>query len=103
MAMAGIAFLFPLTEIEPTFPAPPARKATNPPSGAGADWLTARCFEGGVIESTQGVLEAAEPPQLTKLRTGSCDAHVGRPVIYLDAGGATPVQGVVPCGLAARS
>jgi len=53
----------------------------EPPSEAGADWLTAPCRRGGVDGSTQCVLGAAEPRLLAPMRRGRGDAHAGRPGI----------------------
>ena len=80
-AYSGLAVVFPRRDVQPTVSAPPARVATNRPSGAGADWLTAPCSGGGVDESSRCVMGAAEPRRLAALRRGRGDAHAGFPCI----------------------
>jgi len=81
IAMVGIALLFCGLEIEPTVPAPPARMATNPPSGAGADWFTPP-GPGRVVDgSTRCAPAAAEPRQSATSRMGNGDANTARPSV----------------------
>jgi len=82
MAMVGIALLFRGLEIEPTVPAPPARVASNPPFGAGADWQTALCPGGVVDGSTRCALGAEEPRQSETSKMGNSDANAGRPRVF---------------------
>jgi len=55
----------------------------EPPSEAGADWLTEPCPGEGVDGLTRCVLGATEPRLLATLRRGTGNAHAGRRLIRL--------------------